>query len=46
MIIRDNRTKETIINRGLPMVIDVIKDVSTSIISAMVEGAIKGMSQS
>ena len=41
-----NRTKDTIINRGLPMVIDVIKEVSTSIISAMVEGAIKGISQS
>lgn len=41
-----NRTKETIINRGLPMVVDVIKDISSSVISAMVEGAIKGMSQS
>ncbi|MSS11741.1 DUF2513 domain-containing protein [Clostridium sp. WB02_MRS01] len=40
-----NKTKETITKQGLPMVIDVIKDISTSVISAMVEGAIKGMSQ-
>lgn len=41
-----NKTKETIINQGLPMVVDVVKDISTSVISAMVEGAIKGMRQS
>lgn len=41
-----NKTKETIRKQGLPMVVDVIKEISTSVISAMVEGAIKGMIQS
>lgn len=39
------KTKDTITNQGLPMIVDVVKDISTSIISAMVEGAIKGMNQ-
>lgn len=45
--IRDNtvwdKTKTIITDKGLPMAIDVIKNVSTSIISAMTEGAVKGM---
>lgn len=40
-----NRTKEVITKQGLPMVIDVVKSISTTIISAMVEGAVKGLSQ-
>ncbi len=38
-----NKTKEVIAKKGLPMVIDVIKDVATGIISAAMEGAIKGL---
>jgi Hypothetical protein (DUF2513). len=38
-----NKTKTVIKDKGLPMVIDVIKDVSSTIISAMVEGTIKGL---
>ena len=37
-----NKTKEIITKKGLPMVIDVIKDVSTEVIKSMTEGAIKG----
>jgi hypothetical protein len=36
-------TKTTIINNGLPMILDVVKNVSTSIISSMTEGAVKAM---
>lgn len=38
-----NKTKETITQKGLPMIIDVIKDVATGIVSSMAEGAIKGL---
>ncbi|KXL53691.1 hypothetical protein CLNEO_09170 [Anaerotignum neopropionicum] len=38
-----NNTKTTITEKGLPLVIDVIKDVSSTIISSMVEGVIKGV---
>lgn len=38
-----NRTKEAIKNHGLPMVLDVVKRVSSSVISSMTEGAIKGL---
>lgn len=38
-----NKTKETITKKGLPMIIDVIKDVATGIISSMTEGAVKGL---
>lgn len=38
-----NKTKTTIIKGGLSMTVDVIKQVSTAILSAMTEGAIKGL---
>jgi hypothetical protein len=38
-----DKTKETITKNGLPMVIDVVKDVATSVISEMTSAAIKGM---
>ena len=36
-----NKTKEIITQKGLPMLLDVIKDVSSVVISSMTEGAIK-----
>jgi len=38
-----NKTKTTIKGKGLPLIIDVIKDISSAIISSMVEGAMKGL---
>jgi hypothetical protein len=38
-----NRTKTIIKDKGLPMVIDVIKEISSTVISSMVEGAVKGL---
>lgn len=38
-----NKTKEVITQKGLPMILDVVKKVATDIISSMVEGAVKGM---
>lgn len=38
-----NKTKEIITKKGIPMVLDVIKEVAQTVISSMVEGAIKGM---
>lgn len=38
-----NKTKSVIQNKGLPMVIDVVKDVSSSVIQSMVQGTIKGL---
>ena len=38
-----NKTKETMTKKGLPMIIDVIKDVATGIISSMTEGAINSL---
>lgn len=40
-----NRTKTIIKDKGLPMVVDVIKEISSTVISSMVEGAIKGLKQ-
>lgn len=40
-----NRTKTIIKDKGLPMVVDVIKEISSTIISSMVEGSIKGLKQ-
>ena len=40
-----NNTKNVIQENGLPMIIDVIKNISTTIISSMVEGAVKGLKQ-
>jgi len=38
-----NKTKEKIAKKGLPMVIDVVKDIATSVISEMTRAAIKGV---
>lgn len=38
-----NKTKDTIVKNGLPMVIDVVKQVAQSVVVSMTEGAIKGM---
>lgn len=37
------KTKDTIKSKGLPMVLDVIKDVASSIIASMTTAAIGGM---
>ena len=41
-----NKTKETITEKGLPMVLDVIKSVATGVVTSMAEGAIKSLMQS
>ena len=38
-----NKTKDVITKKGLPMVLDVIKEVSTAVITSMTEGAIKAI---
>ena len=38
-----NKTKDVITQKGLPMVIDVVKEVSQAVIASMVQGAIKGL---
>ena len=38
-----NKVKSTIRKKGLPMVLDTIKAIATTVISAMTEGAIKGL---
>ena len=38
-----NRTKTLITEKGLPMVLDVIKDVSSAVIASMTEGAIRAI---
>lgn len=38
-----NRTKDVITQKGLPMVLDVVKDVSSTVIASMTEGAIRAM---
>ena len=40
-----NKTKDVITQKGLPMVLDVVKEISQSIVATMVQGAIKGLSQ-
>lgn len=37
-----NKTKDTIIKNGLPMVLDVMKNVATSIVTVATEVAIRG----
>lgn len=39
------KTKDVITQRGLPMVLDVVKEISQSIVATMVQGAVKGLSQ-
>ncbi len=36
-----NKTKEVIKSKGLPMVVDVIKDIATAIITSMTQAAIQ-----
>ncbi len=36
-----NRTKSVITSKGLPMILDVVKDISTAIITSATEGAVK-----
>ena len=38
-----NKTKDTIIQKGLPMILDVIKDVASAVVASMTEGAIKAL---
>lgn len=38
-----NKTKDVVKEKGLPMVIDVFKDVASTIISSITEGALKSM---
>lgn len=38
-----NKTKDVITKKGLPMVLDVVKQISSSIITAMTEAAIKSI---
>lgn len=40
-----NKTKDVITQKGLPMVIDVVKEVSQAVIASMVQGTIKGLLQ-
>lgn len=36
-----NKTKDAITQKGLPMILDVIRDVSTAVITSMTESAVK-----
>lgn len=38
-----NKTKETIMKKGLPMALDVVKEISTAVVAGMIKGAIQGM---
>ena len=38
-----NKTKSVITQKGLPMILEVVKDVSATIIASMTEGAIKAL---
>lgn len=38
-----NKTKTVIRDKGLPMVIDVVKEVASAVIQSMVQGAVKGL---
>ena len=40
-----NKTKDVIAKKGLPMALDVVKEISQAVITSMVQGAIKGLSQ-
>ena len=40
-----NKTKDVIAKNGLPMVLDVVKEISQSVITSMVQGVVKGLSQ-
>lgn len=38
-----NKTKDVIKKQGLPMILDVVKEVASTIISSMTEGAVKAL---
>ena len=38
-----NKTKDTIKTKGLPMILDVIKDVASAVVTSMTTAAISGM---
>lgn len=38
-----NKTKETVTKNGLPMILDVIKSIASTVIASMTEGAIKAI---
>ena len=38
-----NKTKDIISKKGLPMIVDVVKQVATAIITSMTEGAVKAI---
>lgn len=38
-----NKTKEVVTEKGLPLVIDVFKEVASTVIASITEGAIKAM---
>lgn len=38
-----NKTKDVITQKGLPMILDVVKEVSATVIASMTEGAIKAL---
>lgn len=38
-----NKTKDIVIKKGLPLAIDVLKDIAAAIISGMTQSAINGM---
>ena len=38
-----NKTKEVYTQKGLPMILDVVKEVSATVIASMTEGAIKAL---
>lgn len=40
-----NKTKDVITRKGLPMVLDVVKEISQAVIASMVQGAITGLRQ-
>ena len=39
-----NKTRDIITQKGLPMILDVVKDVASTVIASMTEGAIKALS--
>lgn len=40
-----NKTKDVVKKKGLPLVLDVVKEVASSVISSMTEGAIRAAMQ-
>ena len=38
-----NKTKETIKSKGIPLVLDAVKEISSAIVTSMVKAAIQGV---